>query len=107
MKSLAPTAICMVVTDLTERKRNDELIAAGRLSTSILESAAEAIAVCDQAGRIVTANQALERLCGSNPLFQPFDLAIPLKVNDGGAPSCLDISPLPEPWTARHSGHWK
>ena len=83
MKSLKPTAICMVVTDLTERKRNDELIAAGRLATSILESAAEAIAVCDQEGRIVTANQALERLCGSNPLFQPFDLAIPLKVNDG------------------------
>ena len=83
MKSLEPTAICMVVTDLTERKRNDELIAAGRLATSILESAAEAIAVCDQEGRIVTANQALERLCGSNPLFQPFDLAIPLKVNDG------------------------
>ena len=87
MKSLEPTAICMVVTDLTERKRNDELIAAGRLATSILESAAEAIAVCDQAGRIVTANQALERLCGSNPLFQPFDLAIPLQVNDGSAQS--------------------
>ncbi len=72
----------MVVTDLSERKKSDELIAAGRLSTSILESAAEAIAVCDRTGKIITVNEALERLCGFNPLFQSFDLAIPLVRND-------------------------
>ena len=52
--------LCMVVADLTERKKRDELITAGKLATSILESAAEAIAVCDDTGRIVRVNKALE-----------------------------------------------
>ena len=47
MRSVEPPALCMVITDLTERKKRDELIASGKLSNSILESAAEAIAVCD------------------------------------------------------------
>ncbi len=85
MKAVEPPALCMVVTDLTERKRKDELIAAGRLATSILESAAEAIAVCDEAGKIIHVNDALKELCCCNPLFQPFDLALPLEMNDGVA----------------------
>jgi PAS domain S-box-containing protein len=85
MKTVDPPALCMVVTDLTERKQRDELIAAGRLATSILESAAEAIAVCDEAGKIIRINTALEDLCGFNPLFQPFNAALPLEMNDGAA----------------------
>lgn len=81
MKPVEPAALCMVVTDLRERKKSDELIAAGKLASSILESAAEAIAVCDETGRIFSANQALEDLCGFNPLFQPFEAALPLEVN--------------------------
>lgn len=76
-------ALCMVVTDLTERKKVDELITAGKLAASILDSAAEAIAVCDETGRIVRANQALEVLCGASLLFQRFEAALPLKVFDG------------------------
>jgi PAS domain S-box-containing protein len=80
MNSVEPAALCMVVTDLTERKKRDGLIASGRLATSILESAAEAIAVCDESGKIIRVNQALEDLCGLNPLFQPFEVALPLEL---------------------------
>jgi PAS domain S-box-containing protein len=80
IESDEPSAVCMVVTDLTEHKKRDELIAAGELSRSILESAAEAIAVCDTDGTIIRANTALKNLCGSNPLFQPFDAVFPLEI---------------------------
>jgi PAS domain S-box-containing protein len=83
MKAGEPTALCMVITDLSDRKQRDDLIAAGRLATSILESAAEAIAVCDENGKIFSANQALEDLCGFNPMFQHFDTALPLAINRG------------------------
>ena len=82
MASLEPPTLCMVVTDLKDHRRNDELLAAGRLATSILESAAEAIAVCDQTGKIITVNGALEKLCGGNPLFQLFDKAMSLRLGD-------------------------
>jgi len=82
MNAVDVSALCMVVTDLTERKKADDLIAAGRLAASILESAAEAIAVCDMTGKIIRANQALESLCGFNPLFQHFDVALPLQLQD-------------------------
>ncbi len=82
MASLEPPTLCMVVTDLKHRRRNDELLAAGRLATSILESAAEAIAVCDQTGKIITVNGALEKLCGGNPLFELFDKAMVLSLGD-------------------------
>ena len=78
-------ALSMVVADLTERKKREELIAAGKLATSILESAAEAIAVCAEDGKIIHANQALEELCNCNPLFQSFAVALPLQDGDGAA----------------------
>ena len=81
MKTVQPVTLCMVVTDLTERKKRDELIAAGRMATSILESAAEAIAVCDESGKIIRINAALVDLCGFNPLFQHFDAAVPLHLH--------------------------
>ncbi len=70
---------CLVVTDLTEQKRNAEIIAAERLATSILDQAAEAIIVCDENGLIIRANQAAQQVCGKNPLFQQFDVAFPLQ----------------------------
>lgn len=82
MTSLQPITICMVVTDLKERKKNDELLAAGKLATSILESAAEAIAVCDQGGRIIRFNEAFETLCGCNPALQLFEKVMPMVFSD-------------------------
>ncbi|MBD2255910.1 PAS domain S-box protein, partial [Nostoc parmelioides] len=72
---------CLVVTDLTEQKRNAEIVASERLATSILEQAVEAIIVCDENGKITRANQAAQQLCGQNPLFQQFDVAFPLECN--------------------------
>ncbi|WP_224087052.1 PAS domain S-box protein [Nostoc sp. MS1] len=72
---------CIVVTDLTEQKRNAEIVAAERLANSILEQAGEAIIVCDQSWQIIRANQAAQELCGKNPLFQKFDLSFPLQYN--------------------------
>ena len=82
MSSVEPVAFCMVVTDLTESKARDEIVAAGKLASIILESAAEAIAVCDEAGTVISCNQALETLCGFNPLFQPFNSVLSLEVVD-------------------------
>jgi PAS domain S-box-containing protein len=39
----SPSAWCLVVTDLTEQKKNEEVLAAERLARSILEQAAEEI----------------------------------------------------------------
>ena len=61
----------MVVTDVTEYKKRDEMIAAGRMATSILESAAEAIAVCDASGTIVKVNEALKDLANAIHCFSP------------------------------------
>ena len=79
-------AICMVVTDLTEQKRQEEIVAAGRLANIILEQSVEAVAVCDSSGRVVLASQALHRLCGANPLLQDFDLVLPLRRAEEGEP---------------------
>jgi PAS domain S-box-containing protein len=92
MKTVAPSTLSMVVSDLTERKKRDDLIAAGRLATSILESAAEAIAVCDEIGMIIHANEALENLCGFNPIFQRFESALPLEETGGAAGSLKYLS---------------
>lgn len=73
---------CIVVTDLTEQKRNAEIVAAERLANSILEQAGEAIIVCDQNWQIIRANQVAQQLCGKNPLFQHFDIAFPLLCNN-------------------------
>lgn len=82
---------CIVVTDLTEQKRNAEIVAAERLANSILEQAAEAIIVCDQSWQIIRANQTAQQLCGKNPLFQQFDLSFPLQCHH-----CSDYKKIAE-----------
>lgn len=82
-------AVTLVLTDLTERKRFDDIAAAEKLSRRILEQAQECIAVCID-GCIVRANRALHRLCGCIPLMQPFDQVLPLAVS-GPEPFSVDI----------------
>ncbi len=72
------TTVCMVITDLTEQKRQDEIVSAGRLAHLIVQQAAEAIAVCDNSGKIVLASEAFHHLCGRNTLLLPFDSVMPL-----------------------------
>src|SRR4051812_29855476 len=76
------TTVCMVITDLTEQKRQEEIVSAGRLAHLILQQAAEAIAVCDNTGRVVLASQAFHHLCGKNTLLLPFDSVIPMEFAD-------------------------
>jgi len=74
----ASTTVCMVITDLTEQKRQEEIISAGRLAHLIVQQAAEAIAVCDNSGKIVLASEAFHQLCGRNTLLLSFDAVMPL-----------------------------
>lgn len=89
MKTDEPTALCVVVTDVTESKKWEDLISAGKLTNSILDSSAEGIAVCDETGHIVSVNAVLKRLCGSNPILQHFDKAFPLELADSGEPAAF------------------
>jgi PAS domain S-box-containing protein len=89
MKIEEPTALCMIVTDLTESKKWEELISAGKLTTSILDSSAEGIAVCDAHGNIQTLNGVLKRMAGSNPILEHFDTAFPLEIEHGIEPPSL------------------
>jgi PAS domain S-box-containing protein len=82
MKTVEPTALCMVVTDLTESKKWEDLISAGKLTNSILDSSAEGIAVCNGTGHILTLNGVLKDLCGTNPILEHFDKAFPLELGD-------------------------
>ncbi len=65
--------LCLMLTDLTEQKRNEQMVASEKLATSILEQAAEAIVVVDPEGRIVRASRATHHLAGANVLLRDFD----------------------------------
>jgi PAS domain S-box-containing protein len=63
-------ALCAVITDLREQKRQKEILAAAKLAQMLAEQAFEPTAVCDDAGRILLANAAMNDLCGCNVLFR-------------------------------------
>ncbi|MEQ8385031.1 MAG: PAS domain S-box protein [Coleofasciculus sp. A1-SPW-01] len=69
---------CLIVTDLTENKRQKKIVAAEKLARSIFEQVADAIVVCDQRGTIIRTSMATQELCGQNPILQPFDQIFPL-----------------------------
>jgi len=73
-------AICMVVTDLSEQKRNEQIVADGKLARLVLSNANEAMAVCDSSGLILHCNRAFQTLCTSNPLRRQFDEALQLEI---------------------------
>ena len=79
----SPNAWCLVVTDLTEQKKNEEIVAAERLARSIIEQAAEGIIVCDTSGRIIRFSNAMSKLCGCDPTFQQFEDLIDLRFSEG------------------------
>ncbi len=65
--------LCLIVTDLSEQKRSEEILAAEKLARLILEQAAEAILVVDPEGRISRASRTAERLAGMPILQRKFD----------------------------------
>ncbi len=64
--------IALIVTDLRERKRNEQIVGAGQLAQAILEQAAVSILVTDPSGRIIRASQAAEQLAGMPVLLRDF-----------------------------------
>ncbi len=75
-----PDMVCLAATDLTEQKRQEAIVAAGRLSRAILEQAEHAIVVCDAQGIITQASRAVHRLFSGNPLFRRFEEVFPLRI---------------------------
>lgn len=73
-------ATAMVVTDLREQRRREQLLAEGRLARLVLEHAHSGIAVCDPDGRIILASRRIREMCGENPHFRNFDQLFPLEV---------------------------
>jgi PAS domain S-box-containing protein len=78
-----PDSICMVATDLTEQKHTEAILAAEERSNAILDQAADAIVICDKAGRIMRASKQAQALYGKNPIGQLFYQAFPLRQPDG------------------------
>jgi PAS domain S-box-containing protein len=72
--------LCLVVTDLRQQKRNEEIVAAGQLARSILEHATEAVAVCDAHARITDVNAAAAKLGGAGAVGRRFAEAFPLQM---------------------------
>jgi len=50
-------SVCLVVTDLTEQKRQEEILVSEALARAILEQAAEALVVTNTTGRIIRASE--------------------------------------------------
>jgi PAS domain S-box-containing protein len=73
---------CVIVTDLTDQKRNQEMLAAERLTAQIVEQATEGIVVCDPTGVVIRASHAAHRITGATPLLQAFDRVFPLATPD-------------------------
>jgi len=79
------TVLSVVVTDLSQNKRNEEIIASEGLARSIIEQAGEAIIVCDGDGEIIRASRSAHRLCDGNPLLRQFDDLFQLRMANPGA----------------------
>ena len=76
-------AFCVVITDLTEQKRRDEIVAAERLARSIIEQATEAIVVCNDEGKIIRSSNAITRVLGHDPSLLSFEGVFDLHLPDG------------------------
>lgn len=66
-------AFCVVATDLTEQKRNEEIVPAEKLARSIIEQTAEAVIVCDEKGNVIRYSNAVYRILGCDPSLQSFE----------------------------------
>jgi two-component system, cell cycle sensor histidine kinase and response regulator CckA len=77
--------LCLIVTDLSEQKRNEEIVAAEKLARSILEQAAEAILVVDRHGRVIHASRAAEQLAGAPVVSRKFDDILRIRQSSGKA----------------------
>ena len=77
--------ISLLVTDLTQQKRYQEIVSAEAFASAVLDQAVDAVVVCDEKGRVICANRTAQELCGGSPLFQDFHTVFPLHRADEGA----------------------
>jgi PAS domain S-box-containing protein len=75
-----PGAVCMVVTDLTQQKRQAAILAEEQLSRTIFEQVEAVILVVDPEGRILRASHEAHQICRCNLLLQHFDEVIRLAI---------------------------
>lgn len=81
--------ICLTVTDLTERRKFEEISAAEKLARSVIEQASEAIIVCDEKFKIIRASRSAEKMAGQPLLNLPFN-SIYIFKNSSGEHVLLD-----------------
>ena len=62
------SAVAVIVTDLTEQKRRDELAASERFANAVVRQAIDVLLVCGAGGRIRNASGAAVALVGSDPV---------------------------------------
>jgi PAS domain S-box-containing protein len=79
------SCIALVVTDLSSRKRSEQLAAQEAFVRKILDQALEPIIVCDTAGIVSHASLAAQTLCVSSPIGRHFDCSFPLHQPAGAA----------------------
>lgn len=65
--------ICAVITDLTQQKRDEEIINGARLLQSILAQSTEAVIVCDEKGTIIHTSMEAQKLVGHFTVGSKFD----------------------------------
>ncbi len=70
--------LVVIVTDLSEQKRNQAIAADERLARAILDQAADAIVICDETGIVIRASAPAQRLCDHDPVGHPFEHCFPL-----------------------------
>lgn len=78
--------LCLIVTDLTEQKRNEDIVKSERLLRLVFEQAGEPIIVCDKQGKVIRSSRAAHTLCGKDILYQPFDSVFSLQFNPENTP---------------------
>jgi PAS domain S-box-containing protein len=78
----SPGAVCLVVTDLTQQKRQEAILAEEKLSRVIFEQAQAVILVVDPEGRILRASHEAHRICRDNLLLRQFDEVLRLAIFD-------------------------
>jgi len=71
--------LSVIVTDLTEQKKNQQIVASERLANAILEQSAEPIIVCDVNGSIIRASGAARTVAGARVLRRHFFHAFPFQ----------------------------
>ncbi len=86
-------SVCMIVTDLSEQKRSEEILASEQLARLILKQAAQPVVVLDGAGKIVRASDEVAHLTGRVVLQEDFEQAFPLLLRRNAGKD-EDLEPL-------------